>query len=328
MTLKCITASILALGIAGTTAAQQVTVDTAVIRADGKPFKKERSIILKKGDKEKKMTIVVDGDHVTINGKDVKGLGDSDALFLHGPEGLARLAPGLKEKLRMGSLLPGNDFNFSFSSNSAVLGVMSEKNEKGAKLTEVTKESAATSAGLQKDDIITMVGDTKIGDPEDLYKAIGKYKPEDKVTISYLRDGKEHNTTATLGKNKVVTTRYFRFNDDMDRNFNFNMPMVPGIRGMALMSRPRLGMQVQDLENTKGVKVLDVAESTPAAKAGLKKDDVITGIDGKEVKSVDELKEKLRGLKEGDNLKVTYQRNGKTQTAELTLPKKLKTADL
>ena len=65
-----------------------------------------------------------------------------------------------------------------------------------------------------------------------------------------------------------------------------------------------------------------------AAKAGLQKDDVIAEIDGSAVTSVDELRNKLRDLKEGDSIKLTYQRNGKTQSTDIKFPKKLKTAEL
>jgi serine protease Do len=60
-----------------------------------------------------------------------------------------------------GAKMFGDNFVFS-GGNRALLGVVSEKNDNGAKITSVTKESAAEKAGLKKDDIITKVGDTKI----------------------------------------------------------------------------------------------------------------------------------------------------------------------
>jgi serine protease Do len=92
--------------------------------------------------------------------------------------------------------------------------------------------------------------------------------------------------------------------------------------------KPRLGIEIQDVEEGKGVKILDVDDDTPAAKAGLKKDDVISGLNGKSIDSVDELQSALKEMKEGDSFKVTYKRNGQSQTAEIRFPKKLKTAEL
>ncbi len=327
MNSKRFSALLLALGMTGFVMAQEKTPTPPA-----KKLKKEEEIIIrKKTDKDEKMTIVVDGDKVTVNGKDIADLKDDEIQVLRGRGRMAMLSPRIADKIKMEKLAPifNENFNFSFSANSAVLGVGTEKNEKGAKITEVTKESAASKAGLQKEDIITKVGDTKVATPEELYNAIGKYKPEDKVSISYLRDGKEGTATAVLEKSQhPVMVRGFGLNDDMRRNYNFEMPNMPEIKNLMIMRRPRLGLQVQDMDNANGVKVLDVNEDSPAAKAGLQKDDQILSVDGKEVKSVDALREKTKDLKEGETVKLSYQRNGKTQTAELVLPRKLKTANL
>ena len=116
-------------------------------------------------------------------------------------------------------------------------------------------------------------------------------------------------------------------------DFHFDMPDMPDmpeINGMQFntIRKPRLGLQIQDLAEGNGVKILDVDGDTPAEKSGLKKDDTITEIDGKPIASVDELKTKVKDLKEGDSIKITYQRSGKTQTTEIKFPKRLKTANV
>ncbi|MES2371674.1 MAG: PDZ domain-containing protein [Bacteroidota bacterium] len=303
---------------------------------------------------KEKTTIVIDGDKVTVNGKPVDKLKESEIEILS-KNGIRNMMPLLKERLMSGGgvkMFGGDNFVFS-GGNRALLGVVSEKNDQGAKITSVSKESAAEKAGLKKDDIITKVGDSKIENSEDLYEAIGDHKPEDKVTITYLRDGKQATTTATLGK-ASSDAKAFNFNGDdfkmekldklreelprmkermremprmegMDR-----LRVMPKIEGMEFYGsrRPRLGLEIQDVEEGKGVKILDVDGDTPASKAGLQKDDIISEVDGKTIASVDELKEKLKDLKEGDSIKITYKRGGQTQTADLKIPKKLKTADL
>lgn len=312
-----------------------------------------------KEEKEKtikeKTTIVIDGDKVTVNGKPVDKLTDADIEILS-KKGIRDMMPLLKEKMMSGGgakMFGGDNFVFG-GGNRALLGVVSEKNEQGAKITSVSKESAAEKAGLKKDDIITKVGDTKIENSEDLFEAIGDHKPEDKVTITYLRDGKQATTTATLGKTSSADVKAFNFNGDgfnMDKleKLQLELPrmkermremprmegmdrlrVMPKIEGMEFYSsrRPRLGLEIQDVEEGKGVKILDVDSEAPAYKAGLQKDDVISEVDGKAIASVDELKEKLKDLKEGDSIKITYKRGGQTQTTDLKIPKKLKTADL
>lgn len=287
----------------------------------------EQSItIRKKGDKNEKLTIVVDSDKITVNGKPLEDLKDSDIEVLRN-EDIRSLMPHIRSRL---APMSGSMKMFGESANRAFLGVVSEKSDKGAKINSIEKESAAEKAGLQKDDIITRIGDTKIEGSDDLYDAIGKYKPEEKVTITYLRNGKEATTTATLGK--TANTRVFSFNGQ-DYNFdmpnmNLNMPDWKGMNFNYNIRKPRLGLQIQDLAEGKGVKVLDIDSDTPAAKAGLQKEDVITEINGKSVSTVDDLKESIKDMKEGDKFSVTFQRNGKTQTANIQIPKRLKTADL
>ncbi|MBV9986478.1 MAG: PDZ domain-containing protein [Chitinophagaceae bacterium] len=299
-------------------------------KAEKSENKKQESItIRKKGDSKEKTTIVIDGDQITVNGKPLEDLKDGDIEVLRNRsfEPLVRLRSRVAP---MGGVKMFGDA-FPFNSDRAFLGVSSAKDDKGAKVNSVEKESAAEKAGLKKDDIITRIGDSKIEGSDDLYDAIGKYKPEDKVNITYLRDGKEMHATATLGKSNTFA-RSFRFNsEDLGDNFrNFRMPSMPRMDGMefSFNRKPRLGLEIQDQSDGKGVKILDVDDESASAKAGLQKDDVITEIDGKAISSVDELRSKVRELKEGDSVKITYQRAGKTQTATVSFPKKLKTAEL
>lgn len=311
---------IVALVLGATTMAAAQTKDKVE-----KKERKESITIHRDKDSKEKTTIVIDGDRITVNGKPLEELKESDIdisrdeyspwarLRSFGPKG------GVK--------MFGDDF--PFGEGRAFLGVVSKKDDKGAKITDVEEESAAEKAGLKKDDIITRVGDTRIENSDDLYDAIGTYKPEDKVTITYLRDGKEARATATLGKTSFRVNSFSFDNDNFNRNFNFKIPAIPKMEGMDLYPRkPKLGLQIQDVAEGKGVKVLDVDDGSAAAKAGLQKNDVITDIDGKSIHSVDDLRSRARELKEGDSLKLTYQRDGKTQSATISFPKKLKTAEL
>lgn len=327
MNKKILSLAMLALGI--TTGAVAQSKEKAP--APQKQKKEESITIRKKSGSNEKTTIVIDGDNITVNGKPLDELKDPDVEVLRNSRDMAPM-------IRFRDFMPEGGMKmfgegFPFGGNKAVLGVGSAKDEKGAKIKTVEKESAAEKAGLKQDDIITKVGDTKIEGSDDLYDAIGKYEPQDKVNITYLRDGKEAQTTATLGESKTKP-RVFSFNgDDFKKNFDedlhFKMPAHPDWNNdFSYNRKPRLGMSVQDQADGKGVKVIDVDEDAAAEKAGLKKDDVITEINGKAVNSVDQLKSSVKELKEGDNVKVTYQRAGKTQSATISFPKKLKTAEL
>ena len=283
--------------------------------------KGESIIIHKDGDSKEKLTIVVDGDNVTINGKPAKDFknGDVEVIQHSGwdADAFAMTPPHGGPKVYNRS--------FNFQSNDAVLGVMPTDGDNGAKINEVTEGSAAAKAGLKEGDVITKIGDKKIASADDLYEAMGKYKPNDKVTVTYMRDKKENTTTATLDKSKSHPFVWNGNNDDM------KMFKLDDGRGFNFMwnDKPRLGMRVQDTENSGGVTVKDIDdEDSPAAKAGLKENDVITQVNGKAVQSVKDIKDQLKDLKPGDDVKLQYKRNGATQSATVHIPKPLETSDL
>ena len=71
------------------------------------------------------------------------------------------------------------------------LGVLGEDHEKGALVVEVREDSPASKAGLKKDDIIQKVNGIDIKNAQALTDEIRKFKPETKVRITLVRDGKE-----------------------------------------------------------------------------------------------------------------------------------------
>jgi len=317
MNTKWMAATLLAVMISGSVIAQQKTEEvivegygkkkkTEAITVEGRKLKKDESIIVrKKGDSKEKITIVVDGEKVVVNGKPIEEFNDENVEIIRS-RGRNDYSVATFPRIA-GSVNYNGSYSYaSNTANKAQLGVNTEKDEKGARVTSVTKGSAAEKAGIKKYDIIKKINDTKVENNTDLYEVIGKFKPEDKVTVTYIRDGVEGTLTATLQKNKTISWATGEF----------------------FYGKQRIGLQIQDVEEGDGVKVLDVDDETPAAKAGLKENDIITEIDGKDLKNVDEFKTKTQELKEGEAIKIKYKRDGKSSTTEIKIPKKLKTANL
>lgn len=283
----------------------------------------ENIIIRRKGDSKEKLTIVVDGDNITINGKPAKDFKGADVRVMRGHNRLIPAIPSVMPQGGAKSIMR----NFNFKSNDALLGIMMADDANGAKVTKVTAGSAAEKAGLKEGDVITHIAEKAITSADDIYEAIGNYKPNDKVTIRYKRDNKENTATATLDKN---TARPFVWNNDekdfelFRMNEDHDFPFVWNNN-----NKPRLGLRIQDTENSTGVTVMEVDdEDAPAAKAGLKAQDVIVEVNGVAVHNVQEVKEQIKDAKPGDAVKLQYKRNGNTQTATVQLPKKLQTSDL
>ncbi|HYM92608.1 MAG TPA: PDZ domain-containing protein [Chitinophagaceae bacterium] len=292
--------------------------------------------ITRKGDKNDKTTVEINGDKITVNGKPMEDLKDGDITVRRNK---IRNYRGGNWSMNGGD---GMTF-FNGDENHAMLGVTTEKVDKGVEVQDVTKESAAEKIGLKEKDIITKIDDQKVEDPDDLSNAISKHKPGDKVKVTFLRDNKEQTATAELTKWKGVNVfsqgNGFNYNFKMpEMNFNEIMPKIQGIPRVpqgnwnqmfnVIADRPRLGLSIQDTDDGKGVKVIDVDEEGSAEKAGVKKDDLITEIDGKAVNSADEVAKIVRGTKDKNSLMLKIQRGGKTQNIEVKIPRKLKTADL
>jgi serine protease Do len=339
--------------------------EVIVEKKDASPAQKETQeiIIRKKGDKDTKVTIEIAGNKVLINGKpmaefkedgitinnrkmiirdgnkitmDFNGdmLGDLDNL--DNLEGLSDITIDKFDDRNM--LSRDGEISKTF------LGVGTEKDKEGAKITRVEKGSPAEKAGLQKEDIIYKVEDKKIDGMVALSEVISAMKPDDNAKIFFLRDGKKKDVTAKLalrknafGINRIYSfkmpngkSRSFSFptpptnpSFDFNRNFNFD-----GERLLIDTRRPKLGIKIQDTEDGNGVKVLDVEEGSASATAGLLKDDIVTEIGGAKVTNTDEAREQLRENAEKSIYNMKAKRAGKEIDFTIKIPKKLKTANL
>ncbi|MBA3248925.1 MAG: trypsin-like peptidase domain-containing protein [Geodermatophilaceae bacterium] len=77
-------------------------------------------------------------------------------------------------------------------------GNYADEQTAGAQLRTVTSGGAADAAGLQAGDVIVAVDGRPTENVDTLIVAIRSHGPGDEVTITYLRDGEELTTTATL----------------------------------------------------------------------------------------------------------------------------------
>lgn len=327
---------------------------------DDKPEKKEKKekkerqeiVISTNGTIDSKVVVEIKGDKVTINGKPISEFKDDhvsvnkrnimvwngDSHFSFSPDQFAQ------------------GFNWSDDKGEprAFLGVSTDENEAGASVTNVTKESPAEKAGLKNGDIITRINDKKVTDPESLSDVVTSFKPKEEVTVYYKRDGKDGSAKATLGERKNTMSYSFsspdvrafsaprinvqpRINTEdwkgleelnsLPRVYNYNFDSDHAYGGFFPRSQ-KLGIKIQDTEDGKGIKVLDVEKDSPAEKAGLKKDDVITEIGGAKVTNTDEAREQLMENAEKASYNIKGSRNGSNMSFDIKIPKKLKTANL
>jgi len=105
-------------------------------------------------------------------------------------------------------------------------------------------------------------------------------------------------------------------------NPQFRWPLFessPGASRLGIVVQ-ELGTQLAEYFKVKdGVLVSSVTPQSPAANAGLKAGDVITGIDGKDVKAPDDLLRAIRGVPDGKEATLSVVRAGQPMTIKVKL---------
>lgn len=317
-------------------------------------------IIRQDGGKEIKLKVEIDGDKITVNGKPLSEFKDDNVsinkrkmTITDGDHIMSwDLNSNENDWEKWGEAFGKNfeqKWNFNEdgeNNNGAFLGVTSETADGGAKITAITKGSAAEKAGLKKGDVITKIDEEKITDPDVLSDVIGFKKPDDEIKVSYKRDGKQNTVKAKLGKRKMV--RNYSYSGPKVRSFSFptppRAPMPPNMEGFnlnddlaeiqsdaiynAFGNRKKIGLKIQDTEEGNGVKVINVEDSSAAATAGIKKDDIITEINGKKIENTDDAREELVPDEDKKSYKIKINRGGSEMNFDVKIPRKLKTANL
>jgi serine protease Do len=287
---------------------------------------KNEEIIIRKNDKDpQKMIIEIDSNKITVNGKPLADFnGDITVMRRNLMEGNGN---------NFFRMMPGN-LNVFSTSNQAFLGVLTARTDKGAVIKNVINESAAKKSGLKPDDIITKFGDKEITAPDDLRNAVQTYKPGDKVTVNYLRDGKSKSVTVELGKNAGSS---FTYNIDSLRdmmnglnpgnNFKFRMPQQ-NFDFNFNNHQSKLGLKIEDTEAGNGAKVLEVQQGSAAEKAGLKSGDIITEINGQKVNDVNDIRSEMRQSQNKSDYKIKAKRDNNEMNFDVKIPKVLKSIQI
>lgn len=157
------------------------------------------------------------------------------------------------------------------------------KEGEGVYITDTPEGGAAAIAGLKKGDIITKIQGVTITSGPELQEQVARYKPGDKVTVQYKRGGKENTVTITL-KNKAGNTDIVRSSSVIEK------------LGGELVNLDKKVATANDVPG--GVLVKKVGNGL-LSKSRMEDGFVITGINGKEIVNLDELKIALGNIKSG-----------------------------
>ncbi len=144
----------------------------------------------------------------------------------------------------------------------------------GAVIAQVSPHSTATKAGLKEGDVVLRVNERSIRDGGGLRNAIGLLEVGETVRLEILRDGKPLTLDAKVGEYVPAKAE----GDDIN-------PRLAGAVFEDIGPNSPLAGRVQ------GVLVARIESGSPAARAGLRSNDVITGVNHRTVTSTDELRQ-------------------------------------
>jgi serine protease Do/serine protease DegQ len=82
------------------------------------------------------------------------------------------------------------------------------------------------------------------------------------------------------------------------------------------VKRGRLGISMTDIQGGEGAQVAEVQPKSPAEQAGLREGDVISGLNGRPVRSAAELRARLGVVPAGETVELRVQRGKETHTVK------------
>ncbi|HEX2968844.1 MAG TPA: Do family serine endopeptidase [Bacteroidales bacterium] len=147
---------------------------------------------------------------------------------------------------------------------------------KGVLITNVVDNGAAEAAGLKEDDIIVGFDGQPVNTVSELQEHVGRHRPGDKATLTYLRNGKENSISLVL-KNASGNTNVVRY--DAGSNVAF------GAKLQAVESSDMKKFRIDY-----GVKVIDPGNGR-FKDIGVPKGFIILSINGKKVEKPSDVRQ-------------------------------------
>ncbi len=155
---------------------------------------------------------------------------------------------------------------------------------KGVYLTGVIEDGAAKAAGLEERDVIIAINGEPVETTADLQEKVGRYRPGDKLEVTYLRKGKESK------KNVVL------------RNIEGGTGVVaPGAQSSSVFGAtftPLTAGEKSQFKITDGVKITSISDGR-FRDLGFSKGTVIVDVNGQKVNSGSDIR---RATSEGKSL--------------------------
>ncbi|MHB1591473.1 MAG: DegQ family serine endoprotease [Sulfuricella sp.] len=168
------------------------------------------------------------------------------------------------------------------------------KKSEGALIAGVENGGPAAKGGLEPSDVVLKFDGKPVGSASDLPLLVGATKPGKQVEVQVWRKGSAKDLVLTVGEAPAE-----------------KVAQLPGKMGSAA---GRLGLGLNDIPEAQKKKlriphgVVVVEAQASAARAGIRRGDVITAVNNSDVISVEQFNQILAGYKAGQNIALLVHR--------------------
>ena len=173
----------------------------------------------------------------------------------------------------------------------------------GALINGVLDDTPAEEFGLQKGDVIIAINDEAIKNVNHLRATVAMYKPTTPVSISILRDGQTQDISVALNQRSAQVVQHSK-----DSEGYVDLWKGLSVQNLTTDLAEKLGHTSDE-----GVLIAGVAPGSAAAKAGLRKGDLILEVENQPIHSVAELKSAVEKVEAEAPILLLVKHEGQTR---------------
>lgn len=173
-------------------------------------------------------------------------------------------------------------------------------NAHGALIVSIQKDGPADKAGIEMGDVILSFDGIDVTSSSDLPRMVGNTKPNSKVLMDVLRNGKIQKISIVVGEMPTD-------DETENRNTKQDEPNVSPANRIGLVLSELTAKKKKELDVEHGLLVEDI-EPGVASQAGIRVGDVILGFNNKDVKSVKQFNLQLKKVDDGRNIALLIMR--------------------
>ena len=229
------------------------------------------------------------------------------------------------EELKTGGAVKRGYLGVSMSNNAIddrIKAYYKLPDDNGVLVADVSAGTPADKAGIKKGDVIRKLDGEIVKDNQDLQYKVASHKPDEKVKLEIIRDGKPMSLDVKLGNRPLNFTASGSGSgpgsgDDEGDTGESVKGLGITVQPIPQVLRQHLGLSA----NSPGVMVVSVDPESDAADAGLAPQTVIVSVNDVPVRDIADWNRAVKGLKPGDTAKIEYQlAKDRTDSIFVTVP--------